>query len=137
MAMKIRGLDHFVLTVSSVEDTVRFYRDILGFEEITFGGGRKAVKVGSQKINLHQAGSEIAPYAEYPTPGSGDICLVYEGDIDAIITHLTVSGIAIEEGPVNRTGAMGPIRSVYIRDPDANLIELSVYSYNATEVVAR
>ena len=131
--MKIYGLDHFVLTVASVENTVNFYRDILGFEEVTFGGGRKAVKAGLQKINLHQVRSEIAPHAKNPTPGSGDICVVYEESLDVIIAHLTVFGIDIEEGPVNRTGAMGPIRSIYIRDPDANLVELSVYLNDTTE----
>ena len=88
----------------------RFYRDILGFEEISFGSGRKAIKSGSQKINLHQVGSEIAPHSEYPTPGSGDICFICEGDLDSIIRELKGAGIAIEAGPVNRTGAMGTIR---------------------------
>lgn len=125
--MKLRGLDHFVLTCASVEETVRFYRDILGFEEVTFGNARKAVKGGSQKINLHQAFAEITPHAAHPTPGSGDICLVYEGNLDEIEAHVRAAGVEIEEGPVDRTGAMGPIRSLYIRDPDQNLVELSVY----------
>lgn len=125
--MKLLGLDHFVLTVASIDATVAFYRDILGFEEITFGGGRKAVRGGHQKINLHQAGAEIEPHALRPTKGSGDICLVYEGEIDAVADWIRASGVEIEEGPVDRTGAMGPIRSVYIRDPDENLVELSVY----------
>lgn len=125
--MKLRGIDHIVLTVASIETSVHFYCDILGFEEVTFGGGRKAVKGGSQKINLHRAGHELLPHADLPTPGSGDLCLAYEGDIDAIAESLRKAGVAIEEGPVDRTGAMGPIRSVYIRDPDQNLIELSVY----------
>lgn len=128
--INLRGLDHFVLTVASIEQTVAFYRDILGFEEITFGAGRKAVRGGSQKINLHQMGAEICPHAKTPTPGSGDICLVYQGSIEQIVRHLKSHRIVIEEGPVRRTGALGPIQSVYIRDPDNNLIELSVYSEN-------
>lgn len=125
--MKFRGIDHFVLTVVSIEQSVRFYCDILGFEEVTFGAGRKAVKCGNQKINLHEAGRELLPHADRPTPGSGDLCLAYEGDIDLIAEFLQRTGVDIEEGPVDRTGAMGPIRSVYIRDPDQNLVELSVY----------
>ena len=129
--MEFRGLDHFVLTVASIEKTVAFYRDALGFEEVTFGGGRKAVRCGIQKINLHRARAEIAPHALRPTPGSADICLVYEGRIGEIADRLEAAGIAIEEGPVDRTGAMGRIRSVYIRDPDGNLVELSVYPSGA------
>ncbi len=124
--MKLLGLDHIVITVESIETTIRFYRDILGFEEVTFGGGRKALKGGSQKINIHKSGEEFCPHAKSPAPGSSDICLLYNSELHLIIDHLIASGIEIEEGPVDRTGALGPIESVYIRDPDANLIELSV-----------
>lgn len=125
------GLDHLVLTVASIESSVRFYREVLGFEEITFAGGRKAVRMGMQKINLHLSGEEIHPHAEFPTPGSGDLCIIYDGEVDAIMNHLDEAGVAIELGPVNRSGASGPITSVYIRDPDGNLIELCVYPHTS------
>lgn len=126
--MKLVGLDHIVFTVKSIEDSVNFYTHILGFEEINFGDNRKALQCGYQKINLHQVGNELMPHANTPTSGSGDICLIYETDISHIIEELIAYNIAIEEGPVSRTGANGPITSIYIRDPDFNLIELSVYN---------
>ena len=122
------GLDHVVLTVASLETSIRFYRDVLGFEEITFAKGRKAVQIGFQKINFHVAGAEFAPHSKVPTPGSGDICIIFEGGIEAILENLTQAGVSIELGPVDRNGAMGLISSVYIRDPDGNLVELGVYS---------
>lgn len=125
--MKLNGIDHIVLTVASIEATVSFYSKVLGFEPVTFGGGRRALRCGQQKINLHQVGSELKPHAERPTAGSGDICLVYQGAMQDILSHLDDSNVQIEEGPVPRTGAIGVIESVYIRDPDKNLIELSIY----------
>ncbi len=121
------GLDHLVLTVASVGISVRFYRDVLGLEEITFGNGRKAVRCGSQKINFHQAGAEVVPHAAFPVCGSGDICLVYGGELEKMVARLMRADVVIEHGPVERTGANGPIRSIYVRDPDGNLVELSVY----------
>jgi catechol 2,3-dioxygenase-like lactoylglutathione lyase family enzyme len=125
--MKITHLDHLVLTVASLEKTCDFYSRILGFEVITFKGDRKALKFGLQKINLHQVGHEFDPKAVTPTAGSGDLCFIAETPIDQIIEELRAANIAIEMGPVLRTGAVGEIRSVYLRDPDLNLIEISNY----------
>ncbi|GIO15752.1 virulence protein [Cohnella xylanilytica] len=118
-------LDHLVLTVRDLEATVRFYEDVLGMEAVRFGGGRYALKFGVQKINLHERGKEFEPKAQSPTPGSADLCLLAHTPLDEVIRHLNECGVAIEEGPVRRTGATGPIESVYIRDPDRNLIEIS------------
>lgn len=123
--MKIDRLDHLVLTVASVDVTCDFYRTALGMEVVTFGEGRKALTFGSQKINLHQAGAEFLPKADCPTPGSGDLCFLTATPLDAVIAHLEALEIAVEEGPVARTGAAGPIRSIYLRDPDGNLLEIS------------
>lgn len=123
----IERLDHVVLTVASMEDSIRFYTEVLGMEEITFGNGRKALAFGDQKINLHEYKREFNPKAAHPTPGSADWCFISSLDPDSLQRHLTALGIAIEEGPVTRTGALGPICSIYIRDPDNNLLELSTY----------
>ncbi|WP_445509315.1 VOC family protein [Rossellomorea marisflavi] len=123
----IERLDHVVLTVASMEDSIRFYTEVLGMEEITFGNGRKALAFGDQKINLHEYKREFDPKAAHPTPGSADWCFISSLDPDSLQRHLTALGIAIEEGPVTRTGALGPICSIYIRDPDNNLLELSTY----------
>ncbi|MGE8599283.1 MAG: VOC family protein [Acinetobacter calcoaceticus] len=123
--MKISHLDHLVLTVADIENTCNFYQTVLGFEVITFKGDRKALKFGHQKINLHQLGNEFEPKALHPTPGSADLCFISETPISEVVTHLNQLNIQIEEGPVERTGAMHPILSVYIRDPDQNLIEIS------------
>ena len=125
--MKINRIDHFVLTVRDIDATCDFYSKVLGMEIVTFGQGRKALQFGCQKFNLHQAGAEFMPNAERPTPGSADFCLISEIPIEAVIDHLNRLGISIEEGPVVRSGATGPIRSVYLRDPDRNLIEVSQY----------
>lgn len=121
----IASLDHLVLTVRSLDATLAFYRDALGMEVVTFGEGRTALAFGSQKINLHVAGAEIAPHAKMPEPGSGDLCFLLEIPLDEAIRALERKAIPLELGPVSRTGATGPIRSVYLRDPDGNLIELS------------
>lgn len=121
-------IDHLVLTVTSIESTVKFYTRVLGMEETTFGQGRKALSFGNQKFNLHQKGHEFEPKAANPTPGSIDICLVTDTPISSVITHLKNLEVKIEEGPVERTGAQGPITSVYFRDPDRNLIEVSNYN---------
>ncbi len=125
--MKIDRIDHFVLTVRSIEATVAFYRDALGMEEVRFGEGRVALAFGEQKINLHQAGAEFEPKADTPTPGSGDFCLITSDPIETVQAHLEAAGVAIEAGPVRRTGACGPILSLYFRDPDRNLVEVSRY----------
>jgi len=121
----IARIDHFVLTVASIDATCAFYGRVLGMETVTFAGGRKALAFGHQKINLHEVGREFEPKAQRPTSGSGDFCLISDTPLDAIIAHLHAQGVAIELGPVDRTGAMGPLRSVYFRDPDGNLVEVS------------
>jgi len=123
--MQIDHLDHLVLTVADIETTVDFYTRVLGMQAVTFGEGRKALVFGQQKINLHQAGREFEPKAERPTPGSADLCFIVATPLEQVIAHLKAQQVAILEGPVQRTGATGPIRSVYVRDPDFNLIELS------------
>jgi catechol 2,3-dioxygenase-like lactoylglutathione lyase family enzyme len=125
--MRMSGLDHMVMTVADIDASCDFYQQILGIEIIGFGDNRKALKIGDQKINLHQAGREIEPCARHPAPGSADVCLIAETPIPEIVDQLGIAGIAIELGPVQRTGARGPMISVYIRDPDGNLIELSTY----------
>ncbi|MDH2416317.1 VOC family protein [Nocardioides sp. CER19] len=125
--MKITRLDHLVLTVADISAAIDFYTRVLGMEETTFRGNRKALSFGSSKINLHRRGHEFEPKAAAPTPGSADLCLIVDDDLADVQEHLAAHGIAIEEGPVERTGATGPIRSVYVRDPDQNLIELSNY----------
>ncbi|WP_278463831.1 MULTISPECIES: VOC family protein [Stutzerimonas stutzeri subgroup] len=123
--MQIDHIDHLVLTVADIEKTVDFYTRVLGMQLVTFGEGRKALTFGNQKINLHQAGREFEPKAERPTPGSADLCFIVATPLDRVIAHLETQGVSVIEGPVQRTGATGPIRSVYLRDPDQNLIELS------------
>lgn len=125
--MKIIRYDHIVLTVENIERSVRFYGDVLGMEIQTFGEGRKAARFGQQKINFQEIGKEIDPKADNPTSGSGDICLITESTPDEVIRHLTGYGVSIELGPVPRTGAVGSVISVYIRDPDGNLVEISSY----------
>jgi catechol 2,3-dioxygenase-like lactoylglutathione lyase family enzyme len=126
-AMRVVSLDHLVLTVRNIEATCAFYAGVLGMEVVTFGEGRKALVFGSQKINLHEQGKEFEPKAGQPMPGSADLCFITDAPLSEVIVHLNSLGVAILEGPVARTGAAGPIRSVYFRDPDANLIEASVY----------
>lgn len=113
--------------VNDIEATCSFYKRVLGMEVVVFGGGRKALSFGAQKINLHQKGKEYEPKALKPTPGSGDLCFITSVPMSEVIAHLTSCGIEIIEGPVRRTGATGPIISVYFRDPDLNLIEVSNY----------
>lgn len=125
--MNISRLDHLVLTVASIEKSCAFYKKVLGMQVVRFREGRTALQFGKQKINLHEAGSEFTPKAANPTPGSGDLCFITETGIPLVIEHLEELGIPIEEGPVKRTGAQGAIESLYIRDPDGNLLELSNY----------
>lgn len=121
----IDHLDHMVLTTRDKEACVRFYTDILGMQLEQFGAGRIAFRFGAQKINLHEAGKECLPKAHVPTPGSLDLCFIAAIPLDEVIARLRQFGVPIEEGPVRRTGAEGPILSVYVRDPDQNLIEIS------------
>ncbi len=125
--MQIDRLDHLVLTVASLEKTCDFYSKILGFEVITFLGDRKALGFGQQKINLHQIDNTYDPKARRPTAGSGDLCFISTTPISVVVDELSAAGVPVEIGPVERTGAKGKILSVYIRDPDQNLIEISNY----------
>ena len=125
--MELLAIDHVVLTVASVERTAAFYRDVLGMRAEVSDAGRWSLHFGSQKINLHEAGHEFEPKAARPTPGSADLCLVARTTIDEVVAALRASGVAIVEGPVERLGALGRMRSVYVRDPDHNLIEISNY----------
>jgi len=123
----IERIDHIVLTVRDIKKTCRFYTQLLGMDEVTFGDGRKALRFGTQKINIHEAGNELEPKALRPTPGSGDICFITKTPIRDLLSRFKKAGVDIVEGPVKRTGAIGPMESLYIRDPDGNLIELSNY----------
>jgi catechol 2,3-dioxygenase-like lactoylglutathione lyase family enzyme len=124
MDCKVDSLDHFVLTVRNIEAAVSFYVNVLGMAEIHFGG-RIAVGFGAQKINLHLEGAEISPHASIPTPGSADMCLISQTPLDQWLAHLAAHGVAVELGPVTRTGAVSGLTSIYFRDPDGNLIEVS------------
>jgi len=125
--MRIDRLDHLVLTVADIDATTDFYTRVLGMKAVTFGAGRTALAFGQSKINLHQAGHEFEPKAHRPTPGSADLCLITTDSLDRVVEELVRHDVPIEEGPVERTGATGPILSVYFRDPDRNLIEVSTY----------
>lgn len=128
---RVRALDHFVLTVKDIPAAVRFYTQVLGMRGQQFttpdGNRRWALHYGHSKINLHQTGREFEPKAHLPTAGSADMCFLTDASVDDWMTHLAIHQVDIEEGPVARTGAMGPIMSIYIRDPDQNLIEVSVF----------
>lgn len=125
--MEISHLDHLVLTVADIEKACNFYNEVLNFEVVSFGNNRKALKFGQQKINLHQAGNEFEPKAKHPTTGSADLCFITKTPLEMVIKHLNNLSVDIEEGPIQRTGATGNIMSVYIRDLDENLIEISSY----------
>lgn len=125
--MRVTSLDHLVLTVKNIEATCEFYSSVLGMTVVTFGRDRKALAFGTQKINLHQLGKEFEPKADRPTPGSADLCFVTDVPLTEIINHVNALKVPILEGPVTRTGAVGPIKSIYFRDPDANLIEICNY----------
>lgn len=123
--MQIHRIDHLVLTVRDIDATCRFYETALGMRRIEFAGGRQALSFGPHKINLHQQGKEFEPKAVHPMPGSADLCLLTDTPLPEVIAHLQRCEVPIIEGPVQRTGAEGPILSVYLRDPDGNLLEIS------------
>ena len=125
--MNIDRIDHVVMTVRSVDATCAFYEHVLGMQPVTFAGGRRALAFGRQKINLHEAGREFEPKAHLAAPGTLDICLVTTTPLPQVIEHLARCNVTIIEGPVAKTGATGPLLSVYFRDPDQNLIEVSNY----------
>jgi catechol 2,3-dioxygenase-like lactoylglutathione lyase family enzyme len=127
--VRVERLDHLVLTVINIERTCEFYERVLGMKPVVFGDNRQALTFGSQKINLHQVGQEFEPKAAVPTPGSADLCFLTRTPLKEVIEHLRALEVMVEEGPVRRAGALGPIESVYVRDPNENLIEISNYSY--------
>ena len=125
--MQIERLDHFVLTVQDLQKTLAFYVDVLGMQAITFGQGRHALQYGQQKINLHIKGQEFEPKAQQVMCGSADLCFITSTPLEQVEQELKQAGLDILEGPVQRTGAIGPITSLYVRDPDGNVIEISQY----------
>ena len=124
MAFVLEQLDHLVLTVANIDATIDFYTEALGMEVVTFNG-RKALAFGIQRINLHQRGHEFNPKAAHPTPGSADLCFLTTTPLEQVVEYLSEQKIHIEEGPLERDGAIGMLKSIYIRDPDRNLIEIS------------
>lgn len=125
--MFIDRIDHIVMTCFDLEATKRFYTEILGHKLELFGENHFSLRIGNQKINLHQYGKEYEPKAHLPVPESLDLCCISKLPLDTVITQLKKNNCPIVEGPVERTGANGKIHSVYIRDPDLNLIEISEY----------
>jgi catechol 2,3-dioxygenase-like lactoylglutathione lyase family enzyme len=126
--VRVTRLDHLVLTVGDLEATVDFYTRVLGTTVRAFAGGRLALRFGDQKINLHEAGHEFEPRARVPAPGSADLCFVVEQPLADWLAHLADLGVPVVEGPVPREGALGPMTSVYFRDPDGNLLEIASYA---------
>jgi catechol 2,3-dioxygenase-like lactoylglutathione lyase family enzyme len=125
--MRIDRIDHLVLTVADIEATVDFYTRVLGMRAETFDGGRRALVFGRHKVNLHQVGQEFTPRAAHAAAGSGDFCLITDTPLEQVQAELAAAGVEVEHGPVPKVGALGPMRSVYVRDPDANLVEIAVY----------
>lgn len=127
MAIVIDRIDHIVLTVFDIDRTIDFYSRVLGMEPVTFAGGRRGLSFGRQKLNLHQAGREFEPKALKPGPGAIDLCFIAATPLEQVIASLREANVAIIQGPVAKTGALGPMQSVYFRDPDGNLVEVSNY----------
>ena len=127
MPMSVKAIDHVVLTVKDIDATCAFYARVLGMSVITFDGDKRALSFGVQKINLHESGREFEPKAKKPTPGSADLCFVTSMSVSDVVEHLRACEVELLGGPVQRTGAVGPMTSVYLRDPDGNLIEVSAY----------
>ena len=125
MPIAVDRIDHIVLTVFDVERTLDFYSRVLGMEPVSFAGGRRGLAFGQQKLNLHQAGREFEPKALEPTPGAIDLCFISKTPLEEVVAGLRSHGIVIVQGPVEKTGALGPMMSVYFRDPDGNLIEVA------------
>ena len=124
-ALRVLRIDHVVMTVRDLARTIEFYERVLGMRAVTFGEGRRALAFGDQKLNLHQAGREFEPKAALPAPGAIDVCFTTDLPLDEVIRHLEACGVTIESGPVEKTGARARLRSVYLRDPDGNLVEIS------------
>lgn len=125
MTIKIRSLDHLVITASDLQATIAFYTTVLGMEHVAFGDNLHAVHFGAQKFNIHDAQTGVSPKAQKIVPGSEDFCLISDTPVSQVIQHLRACNVEIEEGPVTRSGAAGTLESVYFRDPDGNLVEVS------------
>lgn len=129
MKPAVTHIDHLVLTVADIKNTLEFYQVVMGMDARPFkpddGATRWSLSFGAQKINLHQAGAEFEPKAKHPVPGTADLCFLSDTSLATWEGHLAECGVVIEDGPVPRTGANGPLSSIYIRDPDGNLIEIS------------
>ncbi|XVH32579.1 VOC family protein [Haloferacaceae archaeon DSL9] len=125
--MEILGIDHLVVTVSDLDRTCEFYERVLGADPVTFDGGRRGLRVGDQKINLHLAGREYEPKAAVAEPGTDDFCVLTSTPIETVVDHLRDEGVDLVAGPVDKVGARGPLRSVYFRDPDGNLVEIGEF----------
>jgi len=123
--MYITDLDHLVLTVKDIDATIRFYTTVLGMAQVSFAGNRQALQFGNQKINLHQQRDEIEPHAAQPTPGSADLCFITDIPLEQVIDHVQSCGVSVLAGPVQRMGSTGALLSIYIRDPDGNLMEIA------------
>lgn len=123
--MRVQRIDHVVLTVVDLDRTIQFFERVLGMTAVSFGEGRRALTFGDQKLNLHQAGREFEPKALRPTPGAIDLCLTTDVPLEEVAAHLRACSIAIELGPVDKIGARRALRSLYFRDPDGNLVEVS------------
>ena len=127
--MQIKRIDHLVLTVQNIKASRAFYTKVLGMKAVSFQGGRQAVAFGNQKINFHESGKEFEPKALHPIPGSADLCFITRDPLTKIMRHLGICAVKIIEGPVERIGAKGSMTSIYIRDPDQNLIEIAAYNH--------
>ena len=125
MAFVLEHLDHLVLTVANIDATIDFYTEVLGMDVVKVDG-RKTLAFGIQRLNLHQRGHEFEPKAAHPTPGSADLCFLTTTSLETVVEYLIEQKVHIEAGPIERDGAIGKLRSIYLRDPDRNLIEISV-----------
>lgn len=125
--MNVTTIDHMVVYAGDVETTAAWYERVAGGEVERFAGGRTAVRLGDRKLNLHQSGAEYDPHAATPAVGAADFCLVVEDTVEDVVEHLEAEGETIVEGPVEKTGSRGPMTSVYVRDPDGNLVEFARY----------
>ena len=125
MTIRIKSLDHLVITASDLRATIEFYSTVLGMEHVEFGHGLHAMQFGDQKFNIHDTSTDVTPKARNIVPGSEDFCLICETPVPEVVRHLQACGVSVEEGPVTRLGAAGTLESVYFRDPDGNLVEVS------------
>ena len=125
MTIRIKNLDHLVITASNLQAIIDFYTKVLGMEHVAFGDNLHSVHFGDQKFNIHDASTNVSPKAKNIVPGSDDFCLISETSVSQVIQHLQDCGVTVEQGPVTRSGAAGVLQSVYFRDPDGNLVEVS------------